>query len=575
MIAIKVPLKDAEKVKKHLIKTKNLDFDHSFKKKDSYIYFPVKKKDGSLVYDYESINFKKNIKEKSFRDILKTKLSSDEYDKIKTAFDTVGDIAILEIDEDIRKHEKFIAETLLKTNKNVNTVLRKHGSHGGTFRTQKMKYLAGEKKKETIHKENNVKLKLDVEKVYFSVRLSTERKRISGLVKEREDILVMFSGCAPYPVVLSKNTKARQIYGIELNPDGHSYGEQNIKLNHLDNVFLINDDVNKAVPLFYQKIIGLKCANIKEQLEPILKQELSILELHTFESDFKKDYTFLKKKIKEFKKKGIKVWVHQPLDVEIDVARCGSSNPIFKKMLMLVDDLDINLTIHPSRDAPPEIKDETIIKNMKTFRKYYDNIYFENGLHSNFNKKEQILNIIEKAKIKNFCIDVSHFLGNYSNSECISIIKEIQKRCNTYFHLNDYNGTDSQPLYSGSNIEIEKILPLVTKGIVEIRSKNHEKPKEMISSFKYLKDFQKKFDRILMPLPKSAEDFLDSALVASRKGTVIHFYDFLNEDNFHEAHEKIDNACKKHKMKYKIINTVKCGQHSPRTYRICVDFKIL
>ena len=85
----------------------------------------------------------------------------------------------------------------------------------------------------------------------------------------------------------------------------------------------------------------------------------------------------------------------------------------------------------------------------------------------------------------------------------------------------------------------------------------------------------KKFDRILMPLPKSAEDFLDVAISKAKSGTIIHFYDFLHEDEFKIAHEKIDKACKKNKIKYNILKTSKCGQHAPRIYRICVDFEIL
>ena len=85
-----------------------------------------------------------------------------------------------------------------------------------------------------------------------------------------------------------------------------------------------------------------------------------------------------------------------------------------------------------------------------------------------------------------------------------------------------------------------------------------------------------KFDRILMPLPKSAEDFLDTALMAAKKGAVVHFYDFLHETEIpHRAFYKIEKACKRNNLKCKMLNYVKCGQHAPRVFRICVDFEIL
>jgi len=88
------------------------------------------------------------------------------------------------------------------------------------------------------------------------------------------------------------------------------------------------------------------------------------------------------------------------------------------------------------------------------------------------------------------------------------------------------------------------------------------------------KDF-KTFDRIIMPLPRGGEEFLDSALKVAKKGTIIHFYDFLHETEFDKAKDKVAKACKKARKKYKTLNLVKCGQYSSRTYRVCVDFRVL
>jgi len=270
----------------------------------------------------------------NFKELLKKELTNKEQSMLKTAFDAIGDIAILEIDDELRHKEKFIAQALLKCQKNIKTVLRKDSAHEGEFRTQKLKWLAGQKKKETMHKESNCRLKLNVEKVYFSPRMSNERLRIVEQVKDGENILVMFSGCAPYPCVIGKNTKAASITGIEINPVGHEYGLENVRLNKLNNVELHNGDVKKTK----------------------LKAE---------------------------------------------------------------------------------------------------------------------------------------------------------------------------------------------------------------------------FDRILMPLPRDAESFLDVALGYSKKGTIIHFYDFLHEDDFNLAKDKVRKACKQADVKCRILKLVKCGQYSPRTFRICVDFRVL
>jgi len=273
----------------------------------------------------------------NLKETLSKKLTKTELSRLKTAFDSVGNLAIVEIDEELEPKERLIAETLIDMNKHITTVVKKVGIHSGELRLQKVKVLAGKKTKETIHKESGCKIKLNVEKVYFSVRLGTERLRISQLIKPDEEVLVMFSGCAPYPCVLSKNSRAKSIVGIELNKNGHKYGLENVRLNKIKNVELYQGDVKKVVP--------------------------------------------------------------------------------------------------------------------------------------NLNKK---------------------------------------------------------------------------------------------------------FDRILMPLPKSAEDFLDLALSAIKKNGTIHFYDFLHIDDIPKAAlSKIKKACKTAGKKYKTLSWNKCGSHAPRTYRICVDFKVL
>ncbi|MBT7903373.1 class I SAM-dependent methyltransferase family protein [Candidatus Woesearchaeota archaeon] len=341
---VSVVLQKAEDVKNFLLEKNLFNKDYSFKKYENRICFPIiqSKESNQMILDkfdfvtFEELELQETRYPQNLKDSLKEKLTKEELGFLKTSYDVVGTIAILEIDAPLDKKEKIIADEILKTNKNIKTVVKKADKHDGEFRTQKMTYIAGEETLETSYQEHNVRLKLNVEEVYFSPRLSTERKRIYEKITKGEDVLVMFSGCAPYPCVLSKNSSAANILGVEINPVGHKYGIENIKLNKLTNVKLINGDVREIVP-----------------------------------------------------------------------------------------------------------------------------------------------------------------------------------------------------------------------------------------------KLEEKFDRILMPLPKTAEEFLDTALCVAKKGTIVHLYAFLHEDNFKEAHDAIDIACKNKGFKYKLLETVKCGQHAPRVYRICVDFEIL
>jgi tRNA (guanine37-N1)-methyltransferase len=185
--------------------------------------------------------------------ILKNVLTKKEKVVLRGGYDVVGDIAIIEVPTELAKKEGLIAKTLLNMHKNITVVTKKSGSHKGIFRLQKLKILAGEKRKETVHKENNVRLKLNLEKTYFSPRMAAERKRIAQQVKKGERILVMFSGCAPYPLVIAKNSRAKEVYGVEINPVAHRYGLENVKLNKIANVNLLLGDVKKIVPKLKKK----------------------------------------------------------------------------------------------------------------------------------------------------------------------------------------------------------------------------------------------------------------------------------------------------------------------------------
>ena len=273
---------------------------------------------------------------KNLKYYLKDKLSEKELALVPTSFDAVGDIMIFsEFPKELSRKEKLIGNIILKTYPHIKTILKKTRKFSGKFRTSKLKVIAGEKRKETIHKENNVFIKLDVEKVYFSARMSNERKRVTDLIKPDESVLVMFSGSGAYPLVIAKNSNAKDVYGIEINPTAHKYALDNVKKNKLEN----------------------------------------------------------------------------------------------------------------------------------------------------------------KIKL---------FLG-----------------------------------------DADKVTPKINK----------------------------RFDRILMPLPKGGEKFLGLTLKYLRKNGMVHFYDFLHEGEFYKAENKAKKACGKSKRKYKKLDMVKCGQHSPGFFRVCLDFK--
>jgi len=84
---------------------------------------------------------------------------------------------------------------------------------------------------------------------------------------------------------------------------------------------------------------------------------------------------------------------------------------------------------------------------------------------------------------------------------------------------------------------------------------------------------EEEFDRIVMPAPHNASEFLDVAFKKIKKNGIIHYYDFAEDAS--ELKKIIRESAEKNKKKIRILRVVKCGQVSPNEFRMCIDFKVL
>lgn len=186
----------------------------------------------------------------NIKQILSKKIPKSKLELVGRSFDIIGSIAIVEIKSELKKYGKDVAKAIMQVHKTVKTVLAKASAVNEKFRTRKLRFILGEKTKETFYKENNCLMKVDVEKVYFSPRFVNERKRIAEQVKHKENVLVYFAGVGPYALVIAKRERTASVAGIELNPIGVKYFEKNIKLNKLTNVTAVKGDVKRQAKKF-------------------------------------------------------------------------------------------------------------------------------------------------------------------------------------------------------------------------------------------------------------------------------------------------------------------------------------
>ncbi len=174
---------------------------------------------------------------------------------IKINFDVVGSkekaVAIVEIQEG--KTGKEIAEEIIRTHKNIKSVLKKTSGRKGEYRIREYEFLAGDENTEVTHKEYGCSFRLDPQKVYFSPREATERQRIAEQVKAGERVLVMFGGVAPFAIIIAKRQPlVEKIYSIEINKTAHDYAVENIRINRMgDRVVVMKGDVHESCPKYY------------------------------------------------------------------------------------------------------------------------------------------------------------------------------------------------------------------------------------------------------------------------------------------------------------------------------------
>jgi len=185
---------------------------------------------------------------KDLKTLLAGRLKPSEVKLLYKSYDIVGDIAVIRLPESLKPQSKVIAETIMQTHKRVKAVLHQASPVSGDFRLRELEWVAGERKTETLHKEYCCFFKVNLEKCYFSPRLSYERIRIARHVQPGEVIVNMFAGVGCYSIIIARHSKAEKIYSIDINPVAVQCMQENIGLNRVEGrVVSVEGDAKKVV----------------------------------------------------------------------------------------------------------------------------------------------------------------------------------------------------------------------------------------------------------------------------------------------------------------------------------------
>lgn len=230
-LCVRVHKKEGEAARRNLIELGAIDSNLRIRPEGEDLLIPVVR--AVENFSTERGDFEAVTKEKSLIETL----------GLAPAYEVIGDIAII---DQYESDAQRVADALLQEKK-IKAVFQAAGAVAGEYRTRDLIFLAGEKKTETLYKENGCRYLLDVARVYFTPRLATERMRIASQVKNGEVVVDMFSGVGPFSILIAKTYPSSRVIAIDKNPVAIKYLKENVRLNKLKNVEVREGDAGEEV----------------------------------------------------------------------------------------------------------------------------------------------------------------------------------------------------------------------------------------------------------------------------------------------------------------------------------------
>ncbi len=165
----------------------------------------------------------------SYRDLLRGRIPRELIKLLPRSFRVVGDLALIDLPEELMPYARDVAEAIMEVSKNVKGVFALRGVEGD-FRVEKLVHLGGVKRTETIHTEYGIKFYVDLSKVYFNPTLSTEHRLVAEEVGDGELILDLFSGVGPFAIHIAA-LRESLVVAVDVNPHAISCLLKSLELN--------------------------------------------------------------------------------------------------------------------------------------------------------------------------------------------------------------------------------------------------------------------------------------------------------------------------------------------------------
>ncbi len=236
VLGVKVRREDAEDARRRLTSAEVIDRRREIADEGAYAVIPVKERpsEGLLAgidVDLVVREFSDRPEREDPVDEVRrvARIPDSLKDELPSKWELLGDVLVLRLPPSLIGLERAAAEAYADV-LGAKSVLQDVGGIGGELRTPRVRRILGDDTV-TVHRENGVLFKLDVEKVMFSSGNIDERVRVSKLDCDGEVIVDMFAGIGYFSLPVAVHRDPKRVISCELNPVAFGYLVENIALN--------------------------------------------------------------------------------------------------------------------------------------------------------------------------------------------------------------------------------------------------------------------------------------------------------------------------------------------------------
>ena len=227
---VRVAREDGERTRQQLADRDIVDDLHDIVHEDGHLYIPVT--------DPETVPDEFTLVDREMPE-RETQTTPDELVPFSPTYERLGNVVIT--DEDDPERARELADAIVKSDLPAKTVLNRASKVKGEERVREWDLLAGEET-EAVHREYGHEFALDLEAVYFSPRLATERHRVVEQVQSNEHVVDMFAGVGPFAVPMA--SRGATVVGVDINETAVEYLEENAARNGVsERVTAVHGDV--------------------------------------------------------------------------------------------------------------------------------------------------------------------------------------------------------------------------------------------------------------------------------------------------------------------------------------------